>query len=1176
MKKLWLISVLFAGIMSLHAQRKTIPLQDGWRTIASDGVLSLDKAALQTRYNDLAWTSVQVPHNWDQYEGYRRLLHGNRHGEAIYRKLFKTGPLQKGKRYFLQFQGVGSYATVYLNGQKVGAHAGGRTSFSIDVTAQLHVQNRHNVLAVWVGHPAGIKDLPWVCGGCSNERGFSEGSQPMGIFRPVELIITDALRIEPFGIHTWSELDIQKKEAQLHLVATLKNYGTVKRSVMVRHRVLDASGKVLQVLQSSLVVGIKDSIDVKLPSALIKNPHLWSLEDPYLHRIETSVLEKGLLLDQVITPFGFRIFSWNRAHQLEINGKAVFINGIAEYEHLMGKSHAFEPLQIQARMRWIQQAGFNAFRDAHQPHHFLYGQICDEQGLLWWTQFSAHVWYDDPGFKNNFKQLLREWVVERRNEPSLFLWGLQNESQLPETFAKECSDLIRSLDPTASSQRLITTCNGGAGTDWDVPQNWTGTYGGDPSTYAEDLKKQVLVGEYGAWRTLDLHSEGSFQQNGAYSEDRITQLIGQKIALAESVKDSVGGHFFWLLSSHENPGRVQGGEGLRELDRVGPVNYKGLLTPWEEPTDLFYLFRSSYVPARKAPMVYIVSHTWPNRWEYPGLKDGIRVFSNCDAVELFNGTEKNSLGRRLNPGIGKAFQWDQVLIQYNVLYAVGFVDGKAQVRDTIYLNGLPAYSQKSSTPLAMDTKMDSSMYHYVVRVNCGGDRYQDVHGQIWSADRPLWERAMTPLQPQLRASEVWGSSSWTDAFASIPAFFGSQRRIFDEIHGTDDDPLYQDFRYGVQQLNYQFPLPDGNYQVELYFAEPWLGNGGGWNAKGMRQFDVAFNDQVVLKNFDIWSEAGTRKALKKTIPFYVKGGVLKIHFPHAAAGEAVLSAIAIAIKDKVIIPPLKFRRTFQDTAPRTIRASTWADIGNPAFSDTAILIQSLPTALFGADIAKPLFHQTNTPLSFNLLEAADVYVCMSASEARGVDRVEGFLQTPLRIKLLGIHDSLWVYKQRYEAGSRVQMGRENPLLLKWPVLVQVASDLQPAFDLKSVQSFKAKEVTAVPGTEKITMEGKEYLKIVSNDSIEIHWPWKTGVADQYSLTLKYYWDGVVELMPSIALKGSGYLKIGEPAQPFTFTKKGKWNVLNFTTGSMINAGNYEMVIQFKNAQGLIINGIDVQ
>src|SRR5678809_432928 len=156
---------------------------------------------------------------------------------------------------------------------------------------------------------------------------------------------------------------------------------------------------------------------------------------------------------------------------------------------------------------------------------------------------SAHVWYDTKEFRDNFKRLLTEWVIERRNDPSVILWGLQNESKLPEDFAKECTELIRSLDPTASSQRLVTTCNGGSGTDWDVPQNWTGTYGGDPYTYDSDIKKQVLVGEYGAWRTLGLHSEDDSYKSSNYSEERMVALMETKLRLAENAKDSTAGHY---------------------------------------------------------------------------------------------------------------------------------------------------------------------------------------------------------------------------------------------------------------------------------------------------------------------------------------------------------------------------------------------------------------------------------------------------------------------------------------------------------------------------------------------------------------------------------------------------------------------------------------------------------
>jgi hypothetical protein len=249
-----------------------------------------------------------------------------------------------------------------------------------------------------------------------------------------------------------------------------------------------------------------------------------------------------------------------------------------------------------------------------------------------------------------------------------------------------------------------------------------------------DLKKQILVGEYGAWRTLDLHTEGGFVQNGTLSEDRMTQLMEQKIRLAESVKDSVAGHFFWLLTSHDNPGRVQGGEGLRELDRIGPVNYKGLLTPWEEPTDAFYMYRSNYADRNKEPMVYIVSHTWPSRWIRDGAKDSIYVYSNCDEVELFNDIDSISFGKRKRNGIGTHFMWEWQEIEYNILYAVGYVNGKAVAKDTIVLNHLPQSPNfKKLYAGAKPITKPQTGYNYVYRINCGGSEYKDESGNTWLA-----------------------------------------------------------------------------------------------------------------------------------------------------------------------------------------------------------------------------------------------------------------------------------------------------------------------------------------------------------------------------------------------------------------------------------------------------------
>lgn len=1143
-----LLTLLFSST-TIKAQRQDIDLNANWKFYTTETL----KAALLTGQS--GWQDVNLPHNADAYDGYRRLLHGNKHGSIQYSKKIKVDNSKKGKHFFLFFEGVSSYAKVYVNDKYVGGHEGGRTTFTLDITEFIKRGNALNEIFVTVAHPANIKDLPWVCGGCSDERGFSEGSQPMGIFRPVHLIVTNDVRVEPFGVNAWAE--IKNNIASLSINTTVKNYSARNRNIIVVNQLVDEGGNIVKEAIAQQALKANDSLSLLQNNLVVSNPMLWSVDDPYLYKIVTLIKENNVIIDKTETDFGFRTINWKTAsHQFVLNDKPVFINGIAEYEHLLGGSHAFSNEEIIARMKWVQAAGFNAFRDAHQPHNLLYGKLCDEKGILWWTQFSAHIWYDTPEFRKNFKQLLREWVIERRNDPAVILWGLQNESKLPKGFAEECTALIRSLDPTASTQRLVTTCNGGEGTDWDVPQNWTGTYGGNPATYANDLKKQILVGEYGAWRTLDLHTEGGFVQNGALSEDRMTQLMEQKIRLAESVKDSVAGQFFWLLTSHDNPGRVQGGEGLRELDRVGPVNYKGLLTPWEEPTDAYYMFRSNYVSNKKEPMVYIVSHTWPNRWMTPGIKDSIMVYSNCDEVELFNDIDNASLGKQKRKGIGTHFQWDKADIKYNVLYAVGYVNGKVVAKDTIVLFHLPqAPKFYKSYEETKSIAAPNAGYNYIYRVNCGGPEYKDVYGNTWREDRMY--------NPEITGH---GSTSWTNDFPDMSSYFASQRRTFAPIKNTTDWSLFQTFRYGKDKLKFEFDIQDGNYVVELYFIEPWLGIGGGINANGMRVFDVAVNGKTVIKDLDIWEAVGTNTVLKKTIMAKVAGGKMVISFPETKSGEALLSAIAIARKENNVE-----RRT----GPRRISVNIrnhWLDIGDKLYENENIRINFLPSVLFGADWVRLKSSKSSKLFHFESDGFFDLFIA-AKNDRKDTALLNGFENAKCQIITDENGVSKYnVYKKRFTANDTMTINIDSNII----VCMQPVSNMQPAYDLKPTVSFRPATAKLIgDGLIKSTINEKETINFSQNQSA-VEWSINIGAADIYSLNIRYSNETGKNLSGKLQLIMSDGTVIKNEKIIFTPCNKGKWNYIATNTGSMVNAGNYAVRITAEDAIGVGVSGLDVQ
>lgn len=830
------------------------PEKKGKRQIVSlnqDWQVTFGKTSEDSITKKMGTFRVNVPSNLDDYYGYRQLKHGNLHGTATYEKHFSVHK-QTGKRYFLQLEGVGTFATVKVNRKSYPKELVGRTSFTLDISDAL--REGDNVLNVKVEHPAMQTNNPWPCGGCSSEWGFSEGSQPFGIFRPVSLIETDEVRVEPFGVHVWNNEACDS----VFVETEVKNYSDHEQTIEVISKLALSSGKTA-FRQTGKITLKAGETQVVRHQAKVSDAHLWSITDPYLYTLSSIIKREGKTIDDVATPFGIRTISWPVLRQKQaalrgdsaqmdkkdgrfyLNGSPVFINGTCDYEHLFGQSHAFSHEQIASRVKMMRQAGFNAFREAHQPHNLYYQQLLDEQGMLFWSQFSAHVWYDTSAFRKNFKRLLRRWIKERRNSPSVILWGIQNESVMPKDFTEECAAIIREMDPTAQTMRAITTCNGGEGSDWNVIQNWSGTYGGTADKYDQELKQpnQLLNGEYGAWRTLGfrssdaekLHAGDAKALSKAYTEDAFVSLLGKKAMLAESARDSVCGHFQWLFVSHENPGRVQPDEAFRRIDKVGPFNYKGLLTPWEQPTEGFYWYRNHYT--------------------------------------------------KVQP-------------------------------DTL-------------TPTAADRNRNllkpAEGYTYLYRVNCGGDAVTDSYGSEWEQDDSVY------------------SYSWAERFGMNP-FTASQGHITSRIHGLKssseashhaaphDAQLFQYFRWGRHALNYQFAVPDGEYRVELYFAEPWLGKheGAGIDCEGERIFDVAINDSVVVDDLDLWAEAGFAGACKKVVDIKVKGGLLTISFPEVKVGEAIISAIAIAAKGE-IGDAEKWNVAFKGSKPESGMSKTyWADL----------------------------------------------------------------------------------------------------------------------------------------------------------------------------------------------------------------------------------------------------------
>ncbi|MEO9893798.1 BspA family leucine-rich repeat surface protein [Aurantibacter sp.] len=141
---------------------------------------------------------------------------------------------------------------------------------------------------------------------------------------------------------------------------------------------------------------------------------------------------------------------------------------------------------------------------------------------------------------------------------------------------------------------------------------------------------------------------------------------------------------------------------------------------------------------------------------------------------------------------------------------------------------------------------------------------------------------------------------------------------------------YQSFRYSPsQQMSYDIPLVDGEYTVNLYFAELWFGaTGGGSGGVGSRVFDVTMEGQLAEDNLDVFAVVGADAMLMKSHTVNVLGGILNIDFDSrdAVGGERHPIINAIEILGEVIEEPVQRPFTFSANLIDTYYNGDWVKV----------------------------------------------------------------------------------------------------------------------------------------------------------------------------------------------------------------------------------------------------------
>ena len=886
--------------------RMSVSLDQGWRFQQSGSVAGAENRG----FDDSSWQAVDVPHTWNRIgnDGTERSpLSNNVQGVGWYRLRFATPgravgaprvatahgatPAAQGlNRYFLEFDGVGAVADVWLNGHYLGQHAGAFSRFRFDATAAID--------------PAGDNVLVVKADNSKPQPGSSTAAViPLsgdffvfgGIYRNVSLVVTHEAHVDLLdhggpGVYasaTFTEPDT----ALVHVATRLVNDGLKPTTVMVETAIEDADGTVVASDAAAPVVLTAKVVDV-LTKPRVPQPRLWQgTKDPYLYRVVVTLRSpRGEVLDRVSQPLGLRTVRFDPDKGFFLNGEHLSLHGVSMHQDRPVKGWAISRADQEQDFDYLVDIGANAVRLAHYQHDQRSYELADERGIVAWAEIPLvnQVSFDgspaSEAFAANAEQQLVELILQNYNHPSIAVWSIANEVDLratqssgpskPRSLLLDLNRLAKIQDPSRLTA-LADCCEVGlplhtAGdnanrtprdqvvgvTDVVGYNRYFGWYSGKFSDFGAMLdaaharhpRLPIAVSEYGAGAALTQHSDdpegGPINPHGRPHPEEYQDLYHEASWSVLRERPYLWGVFIWNLFDFSSDSRNEGD--LTDINEKGLVSYDRAVAK-----DAFYFYRANW-SAR--PTLHLVGRRYADR-AYAVLD--VKAYSNATQARLsVNGQEQ-----------GVTSCAEGICLWRGVHLA----QGANELRATADIGGAEA------------------------------------------SDTLKWMFEGTPGVVRIKAGDISGYVSTShERYGSDMYFVGGEGKGVDppdtpadkrSVVAAADPRLYDSYREGM--FSYRVPVPDGpssarrsmpnpqtrdpgqRYRIVARFAEPAAG------ARGERVFDVDVNGKTVLHKFDIFAAAGGKlKSVERSFDATAKDGYLVIAF-RPARGQALVSSLSI-------------------------------------------------------------------------------------------------------------------------------------------------------------------------------------------------------------------------------------------------------------------------------------------
>lgn len=808
-------------LFSFQSFSQTLVINSGWQ-------FSEDK---------IEWATINLPHTWNVIDAFDDVP-GYRQGLGYYKKQIFFSAEQKEQIHYLKFNAVNQEATISVNGKLVGNHKGGYTAFNFDITNYINY-DAYNLIEVTVdnSHNTNIPPLD------------ADFTFYGGIYRDVELIALPKqhLSLDDFASQGFyvDYPNVSNEKAAVEVTVLIDNFDEKSSSNKLQLAIYNADGKIIRSETKRLNVKANSTETVKVKFPEINNPKLWSPEHPYLYNLNISLTDsKGIILDEKTSHIAFRWVSMDPNKGLILNGKPYKMIGVNRHQDYEGYGNAV-PMSLQENdIHLIKNMGANVIRFAHYPHSRELYKLCDELGILVWSEIPiVNKVTNTPEFFENSMKMQEEHVKQYYNFPSLVMFGYMNEIFLRWAFdnktsqkekddakiytynlAKQLEDFTRK---TAPNRLTVMALHGNEVYNdtkianlpmligWNLYFGWYNGTIPDLGTFLDDQhqrfpNRSIMISEYGPG--ADVNVSSTTPKKYDYTQEY--QLILHKSYYEQvTSRDFVAGMTAWNFADFGSEFRGE---------TKPHVNQKGLVQYNREPKEVYYWYKSVL---NEKPFVQIALNDKQTLNLIGETLLSVSVFSNQKEGKIY-----------LNDEFLKDVQFETGLATVEIPFKNG--------TNSLKVIANSEEDKKLIQVFKTENLKSSQIKRFGINIGSHVNFYDEETNVTFVADRPYSEN-------------LYGHIDGT----SYNVTKDRNQGIPNNILNTNCEPIFQMMLEGC--TNYKIDIPDGNYKVTLYFVEPQLKSQVEMiynlnssskkmeNESEERIFDIILNKELVESRFNM-------------------------------------------------------------------------------------------------------------------------------------------------------------------------------------------------------------------------------------------------------------------------------------------------------------------------------------